>query len=518
MAVGGDDDLLVLLVERVEGVEERFLGLYLVLQELDIVHQEHVVLPVALLELQRRVVPHGVDEVVSELLAGYVADAHAGVLILHVVAHGAQEVRLPEPDPPIDEQWVVDEPRGLRHRQRCRVGEPVAGPDDEGVERVLGLEGSGRPGVQHRLRPLGGSAVPGTLAILPDAHDQRSVPAEHGVEGLLQQRAEAALDVLLGERVGNRDLEAILVEVDRPYPLEPNPQGRDVYVLGGAIQDLRPDLFYVALHRLLPDPGADDGFYVVLPERADDPLARFVRGHQTVLLEHREVAVGGADADLQPLRHRRRPDLAALQHRDQDFLLPLGDVHPRYTVWVAPRRRERGLLFLVDLPPSGYRDGRYGAAADVVLEPHRPPYLLRRRPGDTEPRAHASDLTQCLGRRAGEAEFHRPVFVLHPRPLVRDPNDVAALENGNNHPLITRVHKVLDHLAHGLLGRLPPHRPYLVHHEPGELRRGRPRVCRRHLSHLGLPRTRVYRDPDANARAPRLSSCSLRAYHPQAGI
>src|SRR3990170_1700990 len=61
VAVGGDDDLLVLLVERVEGVEEGLLGLHLVLQELDVVHQEHVVLPVALLEPQGRVVPHGVD-------------------------------------------------------------------------------------------------------------------------------------------------------------------------------------------------------------------------------------------------------------------------------------------------------------------------------------------------------------------------------------------------------------------------------------------------------------------------
>src|SRR5215216_5555756 len=79
--VGGDNDMLVLLVERVEGVEERLLRLHLVLQKLYVVHQEHVVLAVALLELQGRVIPHGVYEVVGELLTGHVTDAHAGVLI-----------------------------------------------------------------------------------------------------------------------------------------------------------------------------------------------------------------------------------------------------------------------------------------------------------------------------------------------------------------------------------------------------------------------------------------------------
>src|SRR5215211_3993884 len=58
--VRGYDYLLVLLIERVEGVEERFLGFDLVLQELDIVDQKNVVLAVALLELEGRVVPHRV--------------------------------------------------------------------------------------------------------------------------------------------------------------------------------------------------------------------------------------------------------------------------------------------------------------------------------------------------------------------------------------------------------------------------------------------------------------------------
>jgi hypothetical protein len=54
--------------------------------------------------------------------------------------------------------------------------------------------------------------------------------AYHVVERLLEERPEAALDVLLGERVGDRYLQLILVEGYGTYALEPDPERRDVYV------------------------------------------------------------------------------------------------------------------------------------------------------------------------------------------------------------------------------------------------------------------------------------------------
>ena len=42
MPVGGDDYLFLRVVERVEGMEELLLGLLLLLQELDVVDQEHI--------------------------------------------------------------------------------------------------------------------------------------------------------------------------------------------------------------------------------------------------------------------------------------------------------------------------------------------------------------------------------------------------------------------------------------------------------------------------------------------
>src|SRR3712207_210132 len=197
-----------------------------------------------------------------------------------------------------------------------------------------------------------------------------------------------------------------------------------------------------------------------------------------------------------------------------------GDVHPRHPVLVATRRRRclRGRFLLRTGPLAADGDGYHGAAADVVLDGHRPPHLLRRRACYAETRADAPDPAQRLRRGAGEAELHRPRLVLYPGPLVRDPYDVPVLQHGDHHALVPGVHEVLEHLANRLLGRLPPRRPDLVHHQPGELRRGGARVGGRHLGHLWLPGTRVHSYADADARALRLTSCSLRAYHPHSGI
>lgn len=48
--VGGDDDLLVGVVQRVEGVEELLLDAFLALDELDVIDQQHVDVAIAALE------------------------------------------------------------------------------------------------------------------------------------------------------------------------------------------------------------------------------------------------------------------------------------------------------------------------------------------------------------------------------------------------------------------------------------------------------------------------------------
>ena len=65
--VGGEDDLPVRLVERVEGVEELLLRAILAGEELDVVHQQHVAaLAVAATELVDLPVADAVDVLVHE--------------------------------------------------------------------------------------------------------------------------------------------------------------------------------------------------------------------------------------------------------------------------------------------------------------------------------------------------------------------------------------------------------------------------------------------------------------------
>ena len=62
--IAREDDLLVTVEERVEGVEEFLLRALLAGEELDVVDQQHVGLPVALAEFDQGVVLDRVDEFV----------------------------------------------------------------------------------------------------------------------------------------------------------------------------------------------------------------------------------------------------------------------------------------------------------------------------------------------------------------------------------------------------------------------------------------------------------------------
>ena len=66
--VAADDDLLLRVVERVEGVEELGLRAFLAGQELDVVHEQDVDAAIALAEIEDAIVADGVDHLVHEAL------------------------------------------------------------------------------------------------------------------------------------------------------------------------------------------------------------------------------------------------------------------------------------------------------------------------------------------------------------------------------------------------------------------------------------------------------------------
>src|SRR4030095_4565229 len=115
------DDGLRHLVERVEGVKEFLLRLLALSQELDVVDEEDVALVAELAaEVRHLVITDALDELVGELLARQVDDSRRGVLGEDRVAHGVEQVRLPQPRAAVDEEWVVGAPRTLG--DGCRWG------------------------------------------------------------------------------------------------------------------------------------------------------------------------------------------------------------------------------------------------------------------------------------------------------------------------------------------------------------------------------------------------------------
>ena len=105
--VGRQDDLLAVLVDRVERVEELFLGPLLVGDELDVVDEQQVDAPVARAELVDLALLDAGDELVGELLARGVDDALAREAAEHLVADGVHQVGLAEAHAAVQEERVV---------------------------------------------------------------------------------------------------------------------------------------------------------------------------------------------------------------------------------------------------------------------------------------------------------------------------------------------------------------------------------------------------------------------------
>ena len=138
--VGGQDDLLAVLVDRVEGVEELLLRPLLVGDELDVVDEEEVDPPVAGAEVVDLALLDRGDELVGELLGRGVDDALARELGDDLVADRVHQVGLAEAHAAVQEERVVGVARALRHGQAGRVGEAVGRADDEVAEGVARVD------------------------------------------------------------------------------------------------------------------------------------------------------------------------------------------------------------------------------------------------------------------------------------------------------------------------------------------------------------------------------------------
>src|ERR1700676_4015453 len=102
-----DDDLLVDLVQGVEGVEELLRGTVLAREELNVVDQEDVHGAVLVTELAHASGGDRADHLVGELFGCQVNDPLARKTVVYLVTYRMHEMGLAKPHAPVEEQRVV---------------------------------------------------------------------------------------------------------------------------------------------------------------------------------------------------------------------------------------------------------------------------------------------------------------------------------------------------------------------------------------------------------------------------
>ena len=238
----------MLLVERVERVEELGERLLATGEELDVVDEEHVHVAVLRGEPVALALADRPDELLREVLGRHVLRPAVRREAMHEMTDRDEEVGLPEAHAAVDEQRVVGL-RGLRlgdgHRRRVR--EAVGRSLDERLEGVLGI----REGVRRRLTELDVGFLDDHLVLgLEPRRDPGLGGADldddlHRAADDLGGRHADELEVVPGQPVtdvGARrgDLEDPLPQVGGPDPGEPHRVGRLREALPQALGDMAP--------------------------------------------------------------------------------------------------------------------------------------------------------------------------------------------------------------------------------------------------------------------------------------
>ena len=220
-AVRAQHDLATTVVEGVEGVEELLLGPGLVLEELNVVEQEHVDVAKVRLEGLGLSARERSEKLVGERLSGRAPHREAGTMGQDEVRDRAEQMRLAHARRAIDEERVVGVPGHLGDGECSCVGKSVAIADHEMLEgelrvapwlrrslaargaqrRVSGARGPRHQHVRGRApRPprraddprRGGRAVTAAglkLDVRVGAEHERGAGLQHAPEALADERA-----------------------------------------------------------------------------------------------------------------------------------------------------------------------------------------------------------------------------------------------------------------------------------------------------------------------------------------
>ena len=233
LPVGGHDDLLVLLVELVEGMEEFLLGGLLAGDELDIVDEEQIAFPVLAAEFHVFAAGDGGDQLVGKFIALDVDDVGFRVLPPDAVGDGVEQMGLAHAGGAVDEQGVIHLSGVFGHGDGGAVGEPVGGAHHKIIKGELGVKVHGGDGL---------SLVAEGVPFLVPKDQELGVGIKDFLQGILHEARTPAADNVPSEIGGGVENQVVFVQLHHLRIVEPGGNRDRSQTLLHVAEDLRPDI------------------------------------------------------------------------------------------------------------------------------------------------------------------------------------------------------------------------------------------------------------------------------------
>ena len=222
----------MLLVELVEGVEEFLLGGFLAGDELHIVDEEQIRLPVLAAKLNVLAGLDGGNQFVCKLVALDIHHVGVGIVPADAVGDGVEQMGLAHAGRAVDEQRIVNLARGLGDRDGRGVGEAVTWPHHVVVEGKLGV----------KIHAGGFVLVAEGVPLLIAENQQLGIGIEDLLQGILDVIGAAAADDVPAEIRGGVDDQVGVVQLHHLRVVQPGRHGDGPQLLLHIPQNLCPDI------------------------------------------------------------------------------------------------------------------------------------------------------------------------------------------------------------------------------------------------------------------------------------
>ena len=210
--VGGQDDLVVVLVEVIEGMEKFLLRRFLAGDKLNIVNQKQIGVAVFIAELIVPALLQGGNQLVCKLIALDIDDIIAGVVLMHDAGDGVKQVRFAKAGRAVNKKGIIRFRRVIGDGNGGGVREAVRGADDKVVEGELRVK-------LDELRLLRFAAIGLDFRIVE--HDDVDVQLEDLLHGFLDIADAAAENDILAEGGGGVEHELFIRQLENLSVVKP---------------------------------------------------------------------------------------------------------------------------------------------------------------------------------------------------------------------------------------------------------------------------------------------------------